>query len=437
MKKIAGMLLIFGMVAAAAVAEIAVTGYAEGTVIPFFMEGDDSGLATGPRWAGLGPQVSVSIAGSNFSNQAGFKFSVGASLPSEYNGPLNPGEENYVWLKPFGDFLAFKAGGFNDYALRGGSYYSDLFDAAYLNGAGPWQIVNEQTVFSGFEARVNGGIATRNPAAQLVLEPMPNLYIAGSFHLNNVSLYPNTATGLNNNIDPDKNAGDYYLDGQYAVGYTIEGIGQIKAQYIGADTERGIASYSNYSRLLQAAFKLTMLPNGPIEIGATIPIDCPKTASWDTTTSSLVVSDAPDGYKEPIALALGTDLAFGNFGVKANFRGEFGGASGKDADTGMLFVAGLEPRYAITEKLTVAVPVGITFQNEGDTVHFDAATGTTSKGKDAAAYFDIGASIGLDLGATWSVHAGVVYGSQIIKGDNTAKQKPYFAVPIYFSGALF
>jgi hypothetical protein len=418
MKKILAVILVFGMVTTAAFAEINVTGYAQGTIAPFWMDSDASDIATGPDWGGLGPQIQLTVTGSSPVGNAGYVFSALASLPTEHVAAFRPGEENYAWIKPFGDFLTFKAGGFNDYSLRGGNYYSSLFDAAGLNNTGSWQFINEVTVFSGLEARVDGGNATRNPAAQITLDLLPGLYIGGSFHLNTPGFYQD---------DPDKSAADYYIDGQYTLGYTIEGIGVIKAQYIGQDTGRSITGYSDMSRLLQAGFKLTMLQNGPIEIGATIPVYYGKGNYSGGYPPA--ITDAPDGYEEPIVAALGTDLGFGKFGLKASFAAGFGGATVKDINKGNLFIGGLEPRYAITDTLTVAVPVGLTYQATGET------SGTDNK--DGHALLDVGASIRLDLGATWNINAGAVYGNQIMSDDNAPEVKNRFAIPIYFSGALF
>jgi hypothetical protein len=419
MKKILAVMLVFGMATAVVFAEINVTGYTQGIITPFFMVGEDTGVANGPGWTGLGPQIQLNAQGANPTKRAGYMLSIVASLPREPGqSPLNPGQENYVWLKPFGDFLTFKVGGYNDYTLHGGSYFSALFEAANFNNPGSWQFVNESTIFSGFAARIDGGFATRNPAALLTFTLIPNLYVGGSFHLNTSGFYA---------VDPEKSAADYYIDGQYAIGYTIDGIGQIKAQYIGMDTGRGIASYSNTTRLIQAAFKLTMLPNGPIEIGATIPVFYGK-ADYDND-SSTSDTDAPDGYKEPITIAFGTNLAFGKFGLKANFSGGFGGASGENENTGVLFIAGVEPRYMPTDTITVAIPVGMTIKNATDN------NGTNMK--DGASFLDVGVSISLDLGASWNINTGVVYAKQLIRGDSAAEQKARFAIPIYFSGALF
>jgi hypothetical protein len=413
-KRVLAGILLSGMITAVAFAEIHVTGYAQGTITPYYTQDGDSTVTSGPSWGGIGPQIVLSAAGANPMGKAGYMFSVVTSLPGDYPGasPLNPGEENYIWLKPFGDFLALKAGGFNDYTLRGGSYFSDLFDAVNLNvwktgghapDPGSWRLMNEQTLFSGYEARVNGSSTTniRKPGALLTLTPMPNLYIGASFHL----------SGKFYDFENDKDATDYYTEGQYALGYTIENIGQIKAQYIGEDSGRNIAEYDEDTKLIQAAFKLTMLPVGPIEIGATIPLS--------------YADSKPDGYAEPITVAAGTDLSFGKFGLKAFLAAGFGGATEEDVKTGVLVTAGLEPRYAITDALSVLVPVGMTFQ------------GATTNMKDDASYLDVGAAVRLDLGATWNLNAGAVYATQISHGDGIEETKAKFAIPIYFSGALF
>jgi hypothetical protein len=359
-------------------------------------------------------------------------FSVVTSLPGAYEGasPVNPGEENYIWLKPFGDSFTLKAGGFNDYTLRGGSYFSDLFDAANFNdwkaggytpSSGSWRFMKEQTLFSGYEARVNGGpdADIRKPGALLTFTPMPNLYIGASFHFDQ-KFYE---------LDSDKSAADYYIEGQYALGYTIENIGQIKVQYIGEDSGRGIAEYGSGTKLLQAAFKLTMLSAGPIEIGATIPLSYADTLDTyhfpDENDHEMYLLNKPDGYAEPITIAAGTDLGFGKFGLKAFFAAGFGGAVNEDVKTGALVIAGLEPRYAITDTLAVLAPIGITFQ------------GATDHMKDDASYLDVGAAVRLDLGATWNLNAGIAYATQLSYGDDAPEQKAKFAIPIYFSGALF
>jgi hypothetical protein len=419
-KKLFVVMVVFGMVTVTAYGEFNVNGYAEGTVAPFYMEGEDTGVANGPNWAGLGPQVTLNAGGSNSSNKAGYKVSITVSLEGITQSIVNAGQENYIWLKPFGESITFKAGGYNDYTLRGGSYFSFLLGSAGLNIPRSWRFVSEATIFSGFEARIDGGFGIRNPAAQLTFTPIPNLYVGGSFHLNTSGFYA---------IDPDKSAADYYVDGQYAVGYTINNIGQIKAQYIGMDTGRDIASYSNASRLIQAGFKLTMLSNGPIEIGATIPVSYGKGVYSYTPGTTPTVTDAPAGYKEPITIALGTNLAFGKFGLKANFSGEFGGALGEKINTGALIIAGIEPRYAITDKIAVAAPVSMTIQNS--TV-YDGIDG-----KDNASFLDLGFSISLDLGESWNVNTGIVYAKQITWGDNAPEQRTRFIIPIYFGGVLF
>jgi hypothetical protein len=154
---------------------------------------------------------------------------------------------------------------------------------------------------------------------------------------------------------------------------------------------------------------------GPIEIGATIPLS--------------YADSKPDGYAEPITVAAGTDLSFGKFGLKAFLAAGFGGAAMEDVETGVLVTAGLEPRYAITDTLSVLVPVGITFQGATDNNGTDM--------KNDASYLDVGAAVRLDLGATWNLNAGAVYATQLSYGDNATEQKAKFAIPIYFSGALF
>jgi hypothetical protein len=265
--------------------------------------------------------------------------------------------------------------------------------------------MNEETLFSGYGLRVDGGVATRNPGALLTITPITNFFIGAAFHLNRQGY----------EFDSDKSAADYYIEGQYALGYTIDTIGQIKAQYIGADTGRGIAHYDNGTKLLQAGFKLTMLSTGPIEVGVTIPLS--------------IEDGKPDGYAEPVTIVAGTDLSFGKFGLKAFLTGGFGGATAKDVKPGTLIIAGLEPRYAVSDTISVLVPVGITFQGATDNNGTD--------GKDNASYLDVGAAIRFDLGASWNLNFGAVYAAQISHGDNAAEKKAKFAIPIYFSGALF
>jgi hypothetical protein len=407
MKKVFAGFLLLGMVTAAAFAEITVTGFATGVIMPYYTQDGESTVANGPGWTGFGPQLVLSVAGANPTGKAGYMFSLMTSLPAirgSYTGsPVNPGEENYIWLKPFGDFLTFKVGGFNDNTLAGGTYYSALFDAATLTTVG------EESLFLGYTPRVDGGVATRKPGALLTLVPITNLFIGALFHLNR--------NGFDFGLDKES-AADYYIDGQYALGYTFDNIGQIKAQYIGGDSY--IDHYDIGTKLLQAGFKLTMLPTGPIEAGVTIPLS--------------YSDDKADGYADPVTIVAASDLSFGEFGLKAYLSGSFGGATAKNVKTGVLIIAGLEPRYAVTETISFFVPVAITFQGATDNNGTD--------GKDDASYLDVGAAVRLDLGASWSLSFGAVYAAPISQGDAVAETEKKakaakFGIPIYFSGALF
>jgi hypothetical protein len=424
MKKALAGFLLLGMVTVAAFAEINITGFASGAIVPFYTQDGESTVGNGPYWGGIGPQIQLAAAGANPTGKAGFMFSIVASIPDDRvaTSPLHPGQENYIWLKPFSDFLTFKAGGFNDDTLKGGDYSSGLLGSANItkNGEfgfappgtppqwqhGEWQAISAETVFAGYGPRVDGGFATRNPGALLAFTPITNLFVGAGFQLNKHSFA----------FEADKIAADYYIDGQYAVGYTIDSIGQIKAQYLGRDTGRGITTYyDNGTKLLQAAFKLTMLSVGPIEAGVTIPLD------YD--------DDNPDGYTDQITVAAGTSLLFGKFGLKAYFTGGFGGSRGKDFENGMLLLAGLEPRYAITDTIAVSAPVGITYRG--------TSTFNGTDVKDDASFIDFGVAVHYDLGVTWNVNAGVVYATQLSHGDGISETKPKFAIPIYFSGVLF
>jgi hypothetical protein len=63
--------------------------------------------------------------------------------------------------------------------------------------------------------------------------------------------------------------------------------------------------------------------------------------------------------------------------------------------------------------------------------------GATTDMKNDASYLDVGAAVRLDLGATWNLNAGAVYATQLSHGDGIEETKAKFAIPIYFSGALF
>jgi hypothetical protein len=187
----------------------------------------------GTSWSNATPRIGWTIAGS--STNAGFQVDMNADgvfNPGTLGGKaFTPGDQQKVWIKPI-SMVTIQAGNIFDDTLRGSVSFGS-YNWIRLTWTG------DDVVFQRVIAQ-NGGI-------EVNAAPVDGLYIYGAVG--------NILAGMTD-------AGNMLAMGQYGAGYTIPNIGVARAQYIGVSTTLGT---------INAAFKLTAVPNLTIDLGGFIP----------------------------------------------------------------------------------------------------------------------------------------------------------------------
>lgn len=197
MKKALAILMIFALVASVAFAEVSIGAWGRGIFLPVYSNGDDTITDTAPSWGGWAgdeSRIGFTIAGN--SDNVGFVIDGNVD-----GGAFSMGDNQYIWVKPV-SMLTVRMGNIFDDTLRGNAAYGSFnWYRALGNGDG------EDVTFS----RI--GINRSREGFEVALAPMDALYVALYFY----NLDKNLAENLFKNM-------------QFAVGYTIDGIGQIKGQ---------------------------------------------------------------------------------------------------------------------------------------------------------------------------------------------------------------
>jgi len=245
MKKALAILMIFALVASVAVAEVSVGAWGRGFFVPVANGGgkgeNGTGLAT--SW-GTAPRIGFTVAGN--SDNVGFQVDInadgafGTNEKTDSNGDkvdvgnyLTFGDQQKIWVKPI-DMMTVQIGKIFDDTLRGNGCFGS-FDWIRLSWTG------EDFTFTRVIAQAG---------AEIAVQPMDALYAYVAF-----DALPNFT----------QNA---FSDMQVGAGYTIEGIGQIRAQYLGAiatyDT-KGLAD-KTYGTI-EVAFKVAAVENLYADIG--------------------------------------------------------------------------------------------------------------------------------------------------------------------------
>jgi len=252
-------------------------------------------------WGGA-PRIGVTISGT--SDNVGFQLDFNGD-----NNGVNAGDNQKIWVKPF-DMLTIQIGQFFDDTLRGNAVF----------GAWNWlrydKIDGEDAIF----ARVWNTSATYlGSNFEIALTPTEGAYIFAA---------------MSQILGADQPIEAVMAEGQYGAGYTIEGIGQIRVQYVGE------ASYVHASSgYINAAFKLTMIEGLTVDLGVNYYMECPDQttqqfkamlyASYAMDALTIHVygdvlmydADAHAGDDLAFTGALGIDYSLeGGIGINADFR---------------------------------------------------------------------------------------------------------------------
>jgi hypothetical protein len=198
-------------------------------------------------WGPEGGRIGFTVSGS--SANTGFQ----ADIRVE-QGAINCGDVQKIWVKPI-SMLTIQFGRIYDDTVRGSASF----------GAFNWlrlgNMVGDGIVFSRIGENpmtANGGEPGVN--FEISVAPVDGLFIFAAVGGNGIDLVGNTTA---------YKAADVFKNGQYGAGYTIPGIGMIRAQIVG-HAEGVLANAYN---LIQAAFKLTAVSGLTVDLGGFIPTD--------------------------------------------------------------------------------------------------------------------------------------------------------------------
>jgi hypothetical protein len=371
-----------------------------------------------------GSWITVYVKGENPEGTLGFAVDITSNALGIATGPTLADfvKFHYVdaligaYVKPFGsDILRIDVGGFNGDVLRGkiGDTYWDYFTV--VSGG-------KDDIFTRFKSR--GGA--------LFSSTIGGLYIgilAGDEGL---------PAGIANFITPPFGAPVYAEDAfqevQGAVGYTIENVGLVRAQYVGhkAVLDLSDPTKSGYSRA-EIAFAYTGLPGLTVDLGGKVPF---AVKGWNAGTSE-------DVYQAPFSASLGALFEAGDFAITGRVDGKFGSSytqvDASDETTTMNYPLTvnihLEPTYALSaidENLVLGADVGVEIIGK---TSFKASSGTVPDPMGG------GLQLGFGLWAQKNVsngfiRAGVAYHAQTVidaQGDGAADDvysQGFFSIPI-------
>ena len=300
MKKLIGTAMLAALLATSAFAEISLGGWGRGLWSVFGYDGDAK-MTHGISWGSNVPRVGITVAGD--SDNIGFVFSLNAD-----GGSIGAMDVAYVWAKPW-DWLKVSIGEIQDDTLRVNAGFGQF---NWLRvGFG---LTGEDITFRRIGAFGGFGAGSSFQGAEIALTPVEGLYIAAAFK---------AASGDPANTPIVTDFADVLKQSQYAVGYKIDDILAIKAQYIG-----GNSTVDNYFGWINAAVDLLMIEDNFISIGAYIPTDFDESidiaAVWHggfdaLSLNALVKAGINDNFDLGIGVGVGYDIGNG-LGIEADVR---------------------------------------------------------------------------------------------------------------------
>jgi len=341
MKKIVGTIAAIALATSAVFADVNVgMGFSRAIFTPFAYDGKDARMDISTSW-GAQPRIGASISGA--SEDCGvvgdFKFD---------GGNLAVNDNAYVWVKPI-SWLKLNIGQSFDDTLRGNACFG-TWDWLRIGAA----LTGEDFTFTRICGNPLEGAWAPLVGAIVQLDPIEGLHVGVSFpiygyHTEDPDGVPNSGdeiTGVYGG-SPYENTKmeDVFTHLQVAAGYTIDGVGTIKAQWIGA----GKDAEDKVQGQIEAAFDLKAVEDMKLEIGAKFrtaedsPIDV--AAYWSMPFDALRVHASVGLTYTPkavgddalIGLVLGAavDYDLGNgVGITADVRfgQSFCSADGYDSD---------------------------------------------------------------------------------------------------------
>ncbi len=241
MKKALAILMIFALVASVAVAEVSIGAWGRGIFVPVAnsgASGEDSSSMVGVSW-GDTQRIGFTIAG----NSDNVGFVIDGNVDGQMTGDptaaaFGAGDNQFIWVKPM-DMVTIRMGNIYDDTLRGNAAFGAF---NWVRAFASWE--GEDVTFSriGINRDVNG--------FEVAVQPMDALYAA-------LFLY-----------DLDNLSQNMLKRMQFALGYSIDGIGQIKGQvYMHGGTPDIDGVIEDNQTTVELAFNYTGMENLFVEAG--------------------------------------------------------------------------------------------------------------------------------------------------------------------------
>ena len=269
MKKIVGTIAAIALATSAVFADVNVgMGFSRAIFTPFAYDGEDARMDISTSW-GAAPRIGGSISGA--SEDCGvvgdFKFD---------GGEVTVNDNAYVWVKPI-SWLKLNIGQSFDDTLRGNACFGSwdwLRPSAALTG--------EDFIFTRICGNPLNGAWAPLVGAIVMADPIEGLHIGVSFPIygktvtpagfalntpandGDTAVWEATAASESSSGYTNSKMEDVFSTMQVAAGYTIDGVGQIKAQWIGA----GKDADDKVQGQIEAAFCLKAVENMTLDIGA-------------------------------------------------------------------------------------------------------------------------------------------------------------------------
>jgi hypothetical protein len=491
MKKFIALSAVLAVLAGAGFAEVSVSGQVDTVVMPLQVVAPDEGdtligAAVGRDADDAGTRVRIGIVAQTEDQKAGLNFKL-QFFTIRPTGQINFDDFAEVWWKPV-DQLKIEAGKFVNDTLRG-KIGDDNWQKYTLNMKDP------DHIFSRFRSQGWGADPTPvgfmlgiTPIAPLyigVAVPALDQFVAKSgnpFLTGSYSYYEwdNDTNAIKGEEKTEGNVAHVYEKIQAGVGYTIENIGLVRAQYVGASNINPEDQWKNplNVRRIEAAFAFTGMSGLVIDVGGKIPLafstyeetktittttttTAPSTTATGTftdasgnpqsvtitipgekkttTTSRSEMVRVEDGttYQAPFQVSLGVGYTLDSLDIKARVDAQFMGRKTEKNDEeyniGPYINAHLWPSYKLddfSEGLSAGLDLGFEFTGEDTDEEGDVIGKTdTFDGRNGGIHFGIGAWIKKAYGGA-SIKGGLGY--QVGSEVHSVKYPGVFSIPIIF-----
>lgn len=397
MKKLIGSVAIAALLAGAAFAEIGISSWGRAIVSPVASNGERNVYWMGTSWTdGKGGQPRATGL-SFFASSENVGFNVDMCGEN-----ITANDTAYFWAKPI-DQVEVRMGRIQEGTGRGNLCFG-LWD--WIRG-GSAAIFGEDFTF----------LRTTNDGFSVKITPIDGLWAVAAVDMGNGSdeWYKCYSNGTNNT--------------RYAVGYNIENIGSIRAQWITRKSGEKDVNWNGkigkkgddvktdtFYGIINPAFDFTGVDGLFVTVGAYIPTAKVYNMKYNkaTTAANGIVQtvDATAGTVTYAAQAAGYTLKDGESWFKAATADSKGGiASASQADVTQVNFGGT---YKISDALAVQLGVGLKFGVwNGDTNEYGDVTHDDNFG------FTVGAGVTYDFGNSIAVVGDVRYANQWYAGSGS------------------